>query len=182
MSWSESFDAVVDKGTRLVILGSMPGVRSLDEAQYYAHPRNAFWPIMQQLFGVDAKLPYDKRLVALNRAGVGLWDVYQQCFRPGSLDAAIDKTTAQVNDFAQLTAQCPELQCIGFNGKAAEQAFRKEALPVLDRPEQVHLVGLLSTSPANASWTLDQKAEQWRQVLSAVCPDLPFVHKESSNA
>ena len=69
-----SFPPAAAEGVRVLVLGSMPGVESLRQQQYYAHPRNAFWPIMGALFGFSPALPYKKRLEELNRAGVALWD------------------------------------------------------------------------------------------------------------
>lgn len=84
-----SFPPVVDAGTRVLILGSMPGARSLAEHEYYAHPRNLFWPLMDDLFGIERTWPYERRLAALLARGLGLWDVLRHCEREGSLDASI---------------------------------------------------------------------------------------------
>lgn len=162
MSWSESFDAVVDDHTKGLIIGSMPGKKSLHEVQYYAHPRNAFWPIMQGLFDIDIEESYSRRLELLNKEGIGLWDVYQSCYRPGSLDSAIDKDSASLNDFAGLLRHYPNIQWIFCNGKAAHDAFVRHVLPGLDNLAldlQVQL--LTSTSPANARLSFEQKLDQW---------------------
>src|SRR5690606_9026467 len=90
-----AFDPVVDAETRLLVLGSLPGDASLRAGQYYGHPRNAFWRLMGGVTGRDlAALPYEARLVALQAAGVGLWDVVASADRPGSLDAAIRQPEA----------------------------------------------------------------------------------------
>lgn len=87
------FAPVIAPDCRLLILGSMPGQRSLQEQAYYAHPQNRFWPMMETLFGVAASLPYAERLQQLQAHGVGIWDVLNQCFRVGSLDSEIEEAS-----------------------------------------------------------------------------------------
>ena len=163
MSWSSSFDAHVDDGCRVLILGSMPGVKSLEEAEYYAHPRNAFWQIIETLFSIKRELPYQQRLKMLKGKGIALWDVYARCYRQGSLDADIDKGSAIFNDFASLFKSFPNIQYVFFNGKAAEHAYQK-MLKIVDLEHAVNYMGLPSTSPANAAMNFGQKLEQWQQV------------------
>jgi len=149
-----------------LVLGSMPGEESLRRRQYYAHPRNHFWPIAGELFGAGPALPYDDRLEALKRAKVAVWDVLGACRRPGSLDAAIDPDSVRVNDFAGFFAVHPGIRLIAFNGAYAEAMFRTRVLltgtPV---PEDVELVRLPSTSPANASTPFADKLAAWRAAL-----------------
>ena len=102
-----SFPPAFRTDARVLILGSMPGEASLAAGRYYAHPRNAFWPIMGALFGAGAELPYDQRLARLNAAGVALWDVIARCRRPGSLDSAIEDSVP--NDLASLKRRAPKL-------------------------------------------------------------------------
>ena len=107
-----------------LVLGSMPGTESLRLRQYYAHPRNHFWPIAGELFGASRALPYEARLAALKRARVAVWDVLDACRRPGSLDSAIDPESVRVNDFAGFFAVHPQLRLVAFNGAYAEATFR----------------------------------------------------------
>ena len=85
----QSFPPLVAPGCRVLVLGSMPSVASLDRQEYYGHARNAFWPLMAGLFGFDATAPYEARCLALTSAGVAVWDVLHACVRPGSLDSSI---------------------------------------------------------------------------------------------
>lgn len=87
MHKAKCFNPITNQSAKILILGSMPGVKSLEANEYYAHPRNAFWPIMNAIFGFDAALPYTQRIAALKAANVALWDVLQQCERTGSLDS-----------------------------------------------------------------------------------------------
>ncbi len=144
---------------RLLVLGSFPGVASLAAQQYYGHPRNHFWPILSALWGVDlVAMTYRRRVAALKRHGLALWDVYAACRREGSLDSAIED--AQPNDLAGLVARLPSLRVIAHNGGESARAMR--ATRALGLP--VHR--LPSTSPANASWSFERKLAAWRGVFA----------------
>jgi len=161
-----AFPPVAQADATILILGSMPGVASLDAQQYYAHPRNSFWFIMQELFGTcPAPVTYNDRLQLLANAKVALWDVLAQCRRPGSLDSNIDRNSVVCNDFAEFLANHTEIRKIAFNGKAAEQLFRKHTLPDVTLESFVSLVSLPSSSPAMASYSREQKASIWREQL-----------------
>ena len=154
----QGLDPVVGPATRLLVLGSFPGVASLQAQQYYGHPRNQFWPILGALWGEDlVALPYAHRLQRLLAHGLGLWDVYAACEREGSLDSAIRQ--AEPNDLAGLVRRLPQLQAIAHNGGESAKAMKLTAtlgLPVHRLP---------STSPANASWRFERKLAAWGQVL-----------------
>lgn len=162
-----SFAPVVDAASRVLVLGSMPGVASLRAGQYYAHPRNLFWPLMQELLEVDARAPYDVRLAALLTRGVALWDVLRSCTRKSSLDADIVASSAVPNDFAGLLADHPAIRSICFNGRAAEAAFRRRVLPGLPDAAALALHALPSTSPANAGIPWTRKRSDWAVVARA---------------
>ena len=151
---------VISRQARLVILGSFPGVASLQARQYYGHPRNHFWPLLSAIWGIDlAALPYRQRLAELRRRGLGLWDVYASCRRAGSLDQAIED--AEFNDLASLRRRAPRLQLVAHNGGESARAMRQIltlGLPVRKLP---------SSSPANASWSFERKLEAWRAAFQA---------------
>ena len=165
LMFSESFPPIAAPSARILILGSMPGIASLEAAQYYAHPRNAFWPIVAELFGVDRGLPYAERCRQLKGQGVAVWDVLKSCHREGSLDSAIEKDSEQPNDFAQFFASHPKIDRVGFNGAKAETAFRRHVLPSLPLVERITFVRLPSTSPAHAGRTFELKLADWRAAL-----------------
>lgn len=144
--------------TRVLILGSFPGVASLQAQQYYAHPRNRFWPIMGMLLGQPLpEMAYGERTRCLLEHGIGLWDVYASCVRPGSLDSAI--RDAVPNDLASLPARAPALRLVIHNG--GESARRMREVEALGLPA----VRLPSTSPANARLGLEAKLLLWREAL-----------------
>lgn len=155
---------VFDARARVLVLGSFPGVASLRAAQYYAHPRNAFWPVMEALLsetGLAAR-PYAERLEVLRDHGVALWDAVASCERTGSLDAAI--TEAAPSDLAALQRQLPALRVIACNGALAH----RETLAVqrLRGNPGLPLLRLPSTSPAHASLGLAHKIDQWLRALA----------------
>lgn len=157
--------AQVNADCRVLLLGSMPGVASLQAQHYYAHPRNRFWPLLAELCDFDPALPYAQRMQALNSAGVGLWDVIGRCERRGSLDADIVRGSEVPNALPALIARLPALRLIGCNGGAAMQAFQRWVLPQLEAPPAV--LALPSTSPANAAWSLPRLRQAWQPVAVA---------------
>lgn len=154
---------------RVLVLGSMPGVASLQAAQYYAHPRNRFWPLMAALTGIDATLGYAARLRALQVAGVGLWDVIGQCERRGSLDAAIVRGSEVPNALPALVAQLPHLVAVACNGATAHRAFLRFIQPQLGtRARHLAVWSLPSTSPANAGWHGERLRAAWQPLADVL--------------
>jgi len=165
------FPPVAQADARVLILGSMPGQRSLAEQQYYAQPRNAFWYIMGELFGAGPALPYPARLFRLQQSGIALWDVLARCRRRGSLDQHIEPGSIKVNDFNAFLARHPALGHICFNGRTAARLFSRQVLPGLEGAERLRLHTLPSSSPAMASLRPAQKLAHWtvirNQLLSS---------------
>ena len=149
---------------RVLILGSMPGVASLAAGQYYAHPRNLFWPLLGAILGFDPGSDYAQRVAALQRAGIALWDVIGRCRRSGSLDARIDPKSIVANDFAAFLARHPRLHTVCLNGATAEAGWRRHVLPALTAPG-LRTLRLPSTSPANASIDYERKLAAWAAAL-----------------
>jgi hypoxanthine-DNA glycosylase len=163
---------VVSADVAVLVLGSFPGVASLRARQYYGHPQNHFWRILQALWP-QYPLPsgagsYAERCLWLLERRIGVWDVYASCLREGSLDTSIREP--EVNDFNQLRANCPRLTAIAHNGaesyKHAPQvmrSLRKEPSMVSDTP--IESIKLPSTSPANASWSFERKLAAWADLM-----------------
>ena len=153
---------VVASDCRVLILGSMPGAASLQAARYYAHPRNRFWPLMAALADVPAEATYGERLVALQRAGIGLWDVIGECRRAGSLDSAIVRGSERANALVPLIVSLGQLRVIAFNGATAASLFRRHVEPHLPELRQpVQRIALPSSSPAHAAMGLEVLREAW---------------------
>lgn len=153
-----AFAPEVGAGTRVLVLGSLPGAESLRQGQYYAHPRNQFWALAGGVIGVElVGRDYPARLAALAAAGIGLWDVIASAVRPGSLDAAIRE--AEAADLVALVARLPALRGVAFNGATAARIGRRQlagtGVPMLDLP---------SSSPAHAGMRLEAKLACWREM------------------
>lgn len=160
-----AFPPVIADTPRLLILGSMPGQRSLARQQYYAHPRNAFWPIIRRFLSIPTGADYLQCCDYLTAQNIALWDVLAQCVRPGSLDQHIDPASVVVNDFEALLTRYPSIERILFNGGKAAALFQRHALPELSNPERIDLIGLPSTSPANAAMRFEEKYQRWTEAL-----------------
>ena len=157
------FPPIVREDARILILGSMPGQKSLAAKQYYAHPQNAFWSIMRDLLAAEGS--YEQRCRALAASGIALWDVLYRTERPGSMDADIRLPESEVNDFNQLFGDHPEIAKVGFNGQTAARLFRQLVPQDLqDRIEQT--VVLPSTSPAYAAMPYAEKLKRWREFIT----------------
>lgn len=159
-----SFPPIAEPNARVLILGSMPGAASLQAREYYAHPRNAFWRILGALLEFDPAAPYARRVDSVRAARVAIWDVLATCVRPGSLDSAIDPSSAVPNDFARFFAQHPLIEHVFFNGTTAEASFRRSVLPRL-RSNPPPSTRLPSTSPAHAARSFDAKLRAWSAVV-----------------
>lgn len=163
----ESFGPVSQHDARVLILGSMPGVASLEAQRYYAHPRNAFWPIMADICGFAVELDYEQRLLALQQRGFALWDVLARCAREGSLDSDIDPASAEPNDFAGFLAAHRSIRAVFCNGGTAFQMFRRRVQPHLEgRDRDLPVKQLPSTSPAHASMKMAAKLDVWRREIA----------------
>jgi len=161
---SEGFPPVAQSDARVLVLGSLPGQRSLTDQEYYAHPQNAFWPIINDILGISGS--YVERCAGLTANKVALWDVLQTSVRPGSLDADIRLETAAANDFSAFLCKYSRIEQIVFNGKKAEQLFHR--LVPVEPFQHLHLIGLPSTSPAYAAMPFRGKLSAWKAGLMLV--------------
>lgn len=141
----------------------------MQQYQYYAHPRNAFWKIIAQLFEFPENLDYQDRLNELQKHGLSLWDVIRSCERRGSLDSNIKSQSVISNDFTAFFSQHPNIGHLFFNGSRAEQEYIKRVLPELpEKMQHLPRTRLPSTSPAMASLSFEQKLYSWKLVRQAV--------------
>jgi len=169
---SRCFDPIETANARVLILGTLPGVKSLEMREYYAHPQNCFWWIMGKLIGASPELTYKNRLNLLRKNRIALWDVCQAAERAGSSDANILMETIEPNDFKPFFANHPQVELICFNGQPAARLFRRKVAPSLTGLRPIPLQVLVSTSPASARITREEKLTCWRDALT------PFIESK----
>ncbi|WP_022683994.1 DNA-deoxyinosine glycosylase [Sphingobium bisphenolivorans] len=155
-----AFPPSVDEGTRLLILGSLPGDASIRQGEYYAHRGNAFWTLLGDVMGEELRdEPYAMRLKRLRARGVGLWDVIESAERPGSLDSAI--RSAELRDLSAFVDRLPKLEAIAFNGKTAALHGQRQ----IGARQGLTLIDLPSSSGAFASMSRDAKQQAWMALI-----------------
>ena len=162
---STGFEPIASTDARVLILGSLPSQQSLQKREYYGNPQNAFWHVMGELFDAGPDIPYAKRTEQLRCNRIAVWDVLQSSVRPGSMDAAIDLTTATPNDFQAFFEEHPMLELLCFNGKKAAELYRRLVVPPsISTIDNIEFRTMPSTSPAYASMNLDEKVRRWSVV------------------
>jgi hypoxanthine-DNA glycosylase len=163
MNNCKSFAPSIDNNSKVLILGSMPGVKSLEEQQYYAHPQNRFWKVMGHILG-EPKLhefDYGTKLKTLLKNNIALWDTIKSCRREGSLDSDIQNETP--NDIRKLLKTYPNIETICLNGNKSYTAFKKYCPDLL---EKYTCLKMPSTSPANARYSLDILMREWTKIVA----------------
>lgn len=159
MSKETSFAPILGSNPRILVLGSLPGKESLRQQQYYAHPRNLFWKLLAEVFNSNVPDGYEEKKRFLTEHGIALWDVCHQAHRKSSLDSDIKNEVP--NKISKLVDENPTIRLIAFNGQKSETLYSR----YFERLDGIEFVTLLSSSPANASFTFRQKVENWKQIL-----------------
>lgn len=162
----ESLPPAIQRGARILILGSMPGIASLRASAYYAHPQNRFWPMLASLLAEPLPAGYEARLAMLSRHKIALWDAITACEREGSLDAAIQNEEGA--DIGTLLETYPSIQTICCNGAKSYAAFTRYNKSLLSRKD-LAIHALPSTSPANARWSMEALIGAWGKALAPLC-------------
>lgn len=161
MSECQSFAPLVDSRCRVLILGSMPGVKSLAMQEYYAHPQNRFWRLLALLLKEELPKSYAAKCALLLRHHVALWDTLGYCEREGSLDS--DIKNEQPNAICELLEANPNIKAVFCNGGKAQAAFKRYFVKRL--PSEIRVHYFHSTSPANARMCLEDLAQEWQPIL-----------------
>lgn len=159
------FPPIARPDAEALILGSLPGQRSLQLHQYYAHPQNAFWKLIERIYEAGSSLPYTQRVEILTTHRIALWDVLAAAERPGSLDSSIIHASARVNDFEAFYRSHPRISRVYFNGRKAEELYRRFVLPGLSAGcAAIRCVSMPSTSPAHAGMPFAEKLVRWKSI------------------
>jgi len=154
-----SFPPIIDENSKILILGSIPGVKSLEKQQYYAHPQNKFWKIIFDLFHEDFTGDYTERINILKKNHIALWDVIDSCERKGSLDSEIKNEEA--NQIEELLEQYPNIQAIFCNGGKSYKNLQK----LLGKNFRIPFYLLPSSSPLHTV-SFEKKLEEWKSILN----------------
>lgn len=156
----ESFPPIVGENTRILILGTMPGKDSLRLNEYYANPRNIFWRLVYKLEDSEIQNDYQSKIDFLKQNGISIWDVCYKATRESSLDADIkNEVPNNIQDFLHAN---PSIEIIAFNGKKAKKLYDK----YFEKSENIKYLTLLSTSPANATFTFQEKLKDWGRLMN----------------
>ena len=148
---------VYDRDSRILILGSFPSPKSRESNFFYGHPQNRFWRVLAAVYGVPVPMTVQDKVCFLKEHKLALWDVIHSCEITGASDSSIRDVVP--NDLSPILSTA-KIQAIYTNGKTADRLYRRYLLPVIQRPS----VCLPSTSPANASWSLDRLIEAWKAI------------------
>lgn len=157
----EAFPPILPAKPHTLILGTMPGGKSLQANQYYAHPQNQFWKIMGDIYGAAPSLPYEQRVQILKDKGIAVWDVVRTCTRQGSMDADIKNEIP--NDFETFYRNHPSIESVVFDSLTAEKIYIKRVLSTLTR--ELKYARVPSPSPANARLPYAAKLALWTEAL-----------------
>ena len=163
MAKCKSFKPSINDFSTILILGSMPGVKSLEQQQYYAHPQNRFWKVMAILCNTPElpSMAYPAKLEILLKNKIALWDTIKYCERDGSLDSKIEKEIP--NNISSLVKKYPNIKTICLNGNKSYSMFKKHFPQML---QSFNCINLPSTSPANARYRMEDLVNEWQRILN----------------
>lgn len=153
-----SFPPIINENSKILILGSIPGLKSLEMQQYYAHPQNKFWKIIFEIFNEEFTTDYSERIKILEKHHIALWDVIDTCERKGSLDSEIRNEEA--NRIGELLQNYPNIKGIFCNGQKSYKNLQK----MLPKDFYLPIIALPSTSPAHASLKYEEKLKKWKLI------------------
>ena len=155
-----TFEPVYDENSKILILGSLPSVKSREQGFYYGHPQNRFWKVTSNVFCAPEPNTVEEKRAFLLSHGIAVWDVIASCDIEGSSDSSIKNVVP--NDLSKIL-DAADIRTIFVNGKTAEKFYNKYIKVSIGR----EAVCLPSTSPANAAWSLERLTEAWQVIKKA---------------
>jgi hypoxanthine-DNA glycosylase len=158
-TFCQSFDPFINKKSRVLILGSMPGPMALRKQEYYGFTGNHFWKIIPNILKAPPPQTYKEKLTLIKKNNIALWDVFESCVRPGALDSDIKNEIP--NNIPRLLKKYPNVKAVFINGRFAHNSFKKIFEGKVNRP----YFYLPSTSPANAVISIKKKENKWKVIL-----------------
>lgn len=153
-----TFDPIFNEDSKILILGSLPSVKSREEGFYYGHPQNRFWSVLSSIYNTELPRTIDDKINLLLKNNIAVWDVIDSCDIIGSSDSSIKNVTPA--DLGEILNNC-HIQNIYANGKMACRLYKKYS----EKNTGIKIIELPSTSPANAKYTLDKLIEAWKDIL-----------------
>lgn len=156
---THEFIPIVDHNTKILILGSIPSVKSRENSFYYGHPQNRFWKLLASLLKCDLPVTIEEKKEMLKMYGIGIWDVIESCDIKGSSDSSVRNVVPA--KIPELLSDYPNIQAVFANGKLAEKLYKKYIYP----KTKMRITVLPSTSPANAAYSLERLREYWEKIL-----------------
>ena len=152
------FEPVYDKNSKILILGTLPSVKSRENDFYYGHPQNRFWRLVSQLLNEPLPMSTDEKKAMLLQHGIALWDVAAECDIMGSSDSSIKNV---VPTDINIILETADIKQIYANGRTAEKLYNKYQKNICGRD----IVCLPSTSPANAAWNMERLLTAWSGII-----------------
>ena len=154
---SHDFEPVFDENSKVLILGTFPSVKSRENQFYYGHPQNRFWQVIAGLTESEVPQTIEEKKKLLLEHGIAIWDVIESCDIIGSSDSSIKNVVPA--DIERVVANS-KIQNIYANGGTAKKLYEKYSQKKTGR----EIIGLPSTSPANAAYSLERLLECWQEV------------------
>ena len=183
MALLTGFPPIVNSGANVLVVGSLPSRKSIETSEYYAHPQNAFWRIMGELFGAGCDVPYAERIDMLKANNIAIWDVLAASVRPGSMDSHIDLSRSKPNDFMLFLKTYSDIRLMCFNGQKAAAMFGDMVLSEhCELCSGLRFETLPSTSAAFASMPFEEKLRKWAIVLQSAGSQCKVIKSEFSNS
>lgn len=153
-----NFGPVYNNDSKVLILGSFPSVKSREQAFFYGHKQNRFWPLMGKLLNTEIPEDIPRRKELMLQRKIALWDVIEECDIIGSSDSSI-KNVVPVDIMKIINTA--DIQGIFCNGNTSYTLYMKYLYPI----SQITAHKLPSTSPANAAWNIERLYEEWKILL-----------------